>query len=83
MSKKIVSEETKGKILNGIEKVLKMDGFSVDFIAEKRKEVAKVFDPESDVDGGQAQEIILDSDAFTDGLEDLSETMSHSDRYKL
>lgn len=79
----MVSEETKGKILNGIEKVLKMDGFSVRFIAEKRKEVAKVFGSKPDVDGGQAQEITLDSDAFADGLESLSETMSHSDHYKL
>lgn len=77
-----VTEKQKQKILYGIKTVLSDDkALSEEFIQDKLEKVADVLERESDTDGGKVQEI--KPNAFTAGLEDLSEAMSHSDRYQI
>lgn len=77
-----VNEEQKRKILFGAKTVLSEgDVLSPDFIHKKLDGIKEVLMSEAGSDSGQKQEIV--PEAFTEGLEDLSEAMSHSERYKL
>lgn len=76
-----VTEEQKLKILHGAKTVLSQNkALSPDFISDKLEKITEVLMSEAESDSGKAQEIKLDPNAFSAGLEDLSNVMGQHNR---